>query len=174
VSIDIGKSPLLNFVGHEIIQNDNLSVEEQTNQWAKYIRNHSTVVDTYTCDKCHTVMKNVSRVETLKMLREIIVCALDCFSVNGKQTQWYPLELKFLSTNGRYLRYKLVAQIEHSGSYSPVNHTSSGHYWARCLRISPGQQKPEWKCLNDSSVSAASYQLLSSTHMIAYVLVSND
>lgn len=143
----------------------------------KFIKYHVSKVDKYVCDnkKCGKVMRDFNRLEQLTMLREVII-----FSFNTGMKRWYPGKMSIISAGMKMLRYILVAQIEHSGSYNKITHQSSGHYWAKVFR------NGEWYQTNDSQVTKVEQSGLidcgghkypapsSSVHMIAYHLVSED
>jgi ubiquitin C-terminal hydrolase len=120
-----------------------------------YIRYHPSEHDEYTCE-CGFKMKKFLRVEKLKMLREIVVIIFNKFQ--AKDNRWFPTELEFNSTNGKKLKYKLVAQIEHGGTMH------GGHYKSKGVR-------GDKVCgFNDSSVYADALGPTPSTYMIAYHL----
>lgn len=74
-----------------------------------------------------------------------------------KKNQYFPLELKFKKPGeDAYLHYKLVGQIEQSGS------TTGGHYWARCLR------NDGVYLINDSSVQKSKFEHTSQTIFVIY------
>lgn len=92
----------------------------------------------YKCENCGVInqvqngiiQKNIIQIYQLVRLSEIIVILFKKY--NRKKKIFFSNFLDFKSITGN-LKYKLVAQIEHSGNMF------GGHYTARCLR-----QKP-WK-----------------------------
>ncbi len=74
-----------------------------------------------------------------------------------KKNQYFPFELKFKKPNeDAYLHYRLVGQIEQSGS------TTGGHYWARCLR------NDGVYLINDSSVQKSKFEHTPNTCFVIY------
>lgn len=155
-SIISDKSPLIN-----IYDNPMLDSQEA---FERYILFHQSEVDELTCEKCGEKSFKVRRSEKLKMLREIIVISFP----KGSRQRYYPFELNFLSKDDKVLNYRLVAQIEHSGSYNPRTHQSGGHYFARVLR------KNGWIGANDSSIFPTKPTPHCGVHMVFYHLVSHQ
>jgi ubiquitin C-terminal hydrolase len=113
-------------------------------------------LEDYTCDKCNTRLKNVHRVYTLKMLPEIVVII---FNKYGRKINcYYPSSLSFpaKNMNKKTIDYKLVAQIDHSGSMS------GGHYVAK------GVRGKEVFLFNDSSVSQSELGPTNGAFMVFY------
>lgn len=74
-----------------------------------------------------------------------------------KKNEYFPFELKFKKPNeDSYLHYKLVGQIEQSGS------TTGGHYWARCLR------NDGVYLINDSNVQKSKFEHTPNTCFVMY------
>ena len=63
------------------------------------------------------------------------------------------------SRTGGALKYRLVAQIEHSGGLE------GGHYWARCLR---GGGALQAFMLNDTGISPARFGPSAETYIVVY------
>lgn len=157
-SISSETSPLINIYG-----NIRFNTYDEFRNFIKY---HATEVDEYKCEACGFTMKKVYRLEQLRMLREIILITFKTQYLfrDSSSIRWYPSEISFLSKDCTMLRYKLCAQIEHSGSYNHMSHTSSGHYWANVLRGG------KWYSANDMSINSGEGKPSKTTHIIAYHL----
>ena len=150
---DVLRAPRDNSVQIEMFTNTPLKTE---GAFQDYIRVHPSVVDSYKCEKCGTVSKNVMRVEKLKMLREVIVLVFNKYY--DKSLIWFPEILSFRATSGKDLKYKIVAQIEHAGS------RFGGHYYANVLRGDVHRA-------NDTSIAKMSgFQPTAETYMVFYHL----
>jgi ubiquitin C-terminal hydrolase len=123
----------------------------------KWIHIHASPVDDYKCELCNVRSPNVPRVETVRVLREVIVIVLDKFY--DKANLFFPDTLKFPSS-GSTLTYKLRGVVAHSGS------RSGGHYWAHVVR------GDNVYCCNDGSVSSGSLAPTAETFLIGYALVA--
>ena len=100
------------------------------------------IPDDYRCEKCN-VQNNIKNKQlfvrqyyTLARISSVIVLSFHynhhaMRSGYAKRTSWFPQKLEFVDKNGRDLVYKVVSQIEHSGSLR------GGHYTANCLRPLP-------------------------------------
>jgi ubiquitin C-terminal hydrolase len=111
------------------------TTQEEFQIWMRY---HTSTIDVYKCEKCKASSKNVERVEVLKRLGEVMIISLNKYMT--KSNTYFPQNMAFPSS-GNILHYKLIAKVEHSGSYY------GGHYWSNCTR----QNKVY--SLNDSSIS---------------------
>jgi ubiquitin C-terminal hydrolase len=128
-----------------------------------FIRVHPSEIDSFRCDRCGNTMastaaRKVYRLETLKMLREIIVVVFDEFKY--KTVRWFPPTLRFKCVQGGHLDYKLVGKVVHVGSQH------GGHYWAHSLRA-------EWYKLNDMSVSLGNGTPELGTFMVVYHMTAS-
>jgi ubiquitin C-terminal hydrolase len=94
----------------------------------------------------------------LTMLPEIICCIFNIYYTKSKHE--FPLQLEFPSNNTT-LKYRVVGQIEHSGSLH------GGHYWSRALR------KKDIFLFNDMSYNTSKFEPNDSTYMVFYHLVKN-
>jgi len=100
--------------------------------------------------------------ETLAIIPEVLGIQINhnwnkTIGKNIKKNQYFPMELKFKKKGeDAYLHYKLVGQIEQSGS------TTGGHYWARCLR------NGEVYIINDTSVRKSRFECTPETCFIIY------
>lgn len=135
-------------------------------KFEKYIKGHLSPFEGYKCDDCKQVVKTKVRYERLRMLRECIFITFE----KSKRNKYYPEYLDFLSVDDKMLRYRVVAQIEHSGSYDYTAgaHKSSGHYYARA------QRRGTWKTYNDQSVSSGSYNPNPNVHIVVYHLYDHS
>lgn len=125
-----------------------------------YLRFHPSEHDIYKCDQCGHVMRHFSRLERLKMLREIVVITFNKYY--RKEYIWFPQTLCFMGKDGQPLRYRLVGQIEHGGTMH------GGHYTANALR------DDKFYRFNDSSVSSGASNPTPNTYMIVYHMISEE
>jgi ubiquitin C-terminal hydrolase len=134
-------------------------------EFAKALRRHIVKVEDYTCEKCKT-KTTAYRVHSLTMVPEILFCAFnlyDGYGRGGHRSRYFPERLDFPAVEDEtLLEFRLVGQIEHSGS------TSGGHYWAHALRS--GEQV---FTLNDTGVSRANFGPRANTYIIAYHYAGN-
>lgn len=101
------------------------------------IRQNTTLLQDYRCDKCHQI-NTTTRYTELRGVRDIFIVSFHTKTMI-KFYQWFPLTLDFPAANGGVLHYKLMAVIEHSG----------GHYWSHVVRRNGADLK--WYIANDSS-----------------------
>jgi hypothetical protein len=114
---------------------DNMVTKEDIE---KYISGNAQIPRDYKCDQCgsantynkenKTVTPNVIQIYNLTRLSEIIILMFKKFT--NKKERYFPPTLEFTSKTGP-LHYKVVAQLEHSGSMT------GGHYVCKCLRNKP-------------------------------------
>jgi len=126
-----------------------------------YILAHPSSTDSYICDKCRVKSQNLTRVEKLRMLSEVLIVVFNKYQM--KESRWYPQELTFTASNAAPdLKYKLVAKVEHGGN------NQGGHYWTCALR------NDKWYRMDDSSVIEGKEHCDVSTHtfMVVYHMVS--
>jgi ubiquitin C-terminal hydrolase len=119
---------------------------------------HLSTTDDFFCYICNKKTET-KRVYSLTKVPEIIFCLHNLYVEYGGQrkSRYFPDQFKIDSINGGKLVYKLVGQIEHSGSLS------GGHYWARALR------KGEMVYMfNDLSVSSSNFISTPNTYIIVY------
>lgn len=140
---------------------DNRINLQNEDDFTKYIHAHESELDEYKCEKCNTKFKKISRIEKLRMLREGVVILFNKYY--KKINRWYPAEFKLPKGNNLYLRYELVATVEHSGGLG------GGHYWARCRR------NGKWYNFNDTSVREIPCVVPTpNTYMVFYHLVDDN
>jgi ubiquitin C-terminal hydrolase len=123
-----------------------------------YIQRHNEPHTEYMCEKCGQ-KGDTYRIELLKQLRECIVIMYNKFLQKSLAT--YP-ETLFMPTfpRGTFLRYELVAQIEHIGGMN------GGHYYAIVRR-----ENGNWYNVNDSSVYLGRPTPSTNTFMLFYNIV---
>jgi len=115
---------------------------------------HKTLLSDYKCEKCNKI--GAVKTARLTMLSEIIICLFNVYY--SKITHRFPDFLEFPGMD-EPLKYKIVGQIEHSGSLN------GGHYWARALRDSGIY------LFNDNSYSSSKIEPTSNTYIIVYHLI---
>lgn len=116
---------------------DNLNTKEQIEN---YIKRNIQIPEDYKCENCGAVNttdpktgeveENIIQIYSLARLSEIIVLLFKKYK--KKRTIYFPPILEFKAMTGN-LKYRIVSQVEHSGSMS------GGHYIAKCLRLKPVQ-----------------------------------
>ena len=126
-------------------------------EFSDAIRTQISETNDFTCSKCRK-KTNALRTYNLTMIPEIIVCSFNIYARNGvaRTPRYFPLTLEFPATAGGTMLYKLVGQIEHSGSLA------GGHYWARGLR------KNGVFRLNDTSAAPSTFEPTRGTYIVAY------
>lgn len=113
------------------------------------------------CSNCN-IKSNKIKSSNLVMIPEIlfIVCKKYKYDTHGGHkldiSTDFPEDLYFPGKDNEKLIYKIVAQIQHSGSLN------SGHYWAICKR------KPNWYCINDSNISKSEFKSDIHTYILLY------
>lgn len=97
-----------------------------------------TEIDVYRCDHCGHAGKALSD-HRLRMLPEVV--PVEFFLYRRGAPLDFPLAFSVPAKDGGVLRYRLCAQVEHSGGYA------GGHYWALA------QRRDGVYNLNDSGVT---------------------
>lgn len=115
--------------------------------------NNKKILEDYKCDKCGNI--GALRTDKLTMLSEIIVCLFNVY--HNKSVNKFPDTLEFPGTE-TCLRYKVIGQIEHSGSLH------GGHYWSRALR------DDGIYLFNDNSYIKSIIEPTMNTYMVVYHL----
>lgn len=110
-------------------------------------------LDEYICEKCKS--KQTIRKYKLTMAPEILFCSFNIYYTRNDHT--FPEFLEFPGKNNIQLRYKLIGQIEHSGSLQ------GGHYWSRAIR-----KNNEIYLFNDSSYQSSFFTPTKDTYIIVY------
>jgi ubiquitin C-terminal hydrolase len=149
-------------------------------EFSSAIRTHSSITEDYYCEKCtcdcggayieyrngksHTrkceqcgelqQKSTAVRVYKLTLIPEIIFCMFNAYG--AKISRYFPEEFEIPSVKGGSMIYKLVGQVEHSGSLG------GGHYWARCLR------QGGVFALNDTGISPSKFENTPYTYIVAY------
>lgn len=121
-----------------------------------FLIGNPTKVEDYKCPKCASTESKL-QVRKLTMGPEILVILFKKY--DGKILISAPNELNFPTPQGA-LKYKLIAQSEHSGSQN------GGHYWARALRTHENEVKAF--LLNDTSVNPSKLVATNETYMLFY------
>lgn len=157
------------------------SPPKTSEEFSKAIRFHSSITEDYTCEKCpcwncggkvvekrggpaiwqcescEAVQKKCTaiRLYKLSLIPEIVFCMFNAYK--NKVERYFPEEFRISSTDGGYMVYKLVGQIEHAGGLS------GGHYWARGLRSGGNVFM-----LNDTGVTQSEFKNTANTYIVAY------
>lgn len=122
---------------------------------AQYLRCNFSMPEDYKCDKCHTTNTTLRR-NTLRRISTIVVLTLKKY--HRKKIIDFPMS--FTINGGRtILKYKIVAQIEHSGGMG------GGHYYARCLR-----EDGIYVCNDSSVMKIDKFEPTPNTYMVFYHL----
>lgn len=125
--------------------------------FARALSRHVSEVDDYRCERCGSSGRAL-RVYSLTMVPEILYCVFNLYDGYGsRRVRWFPDRFDLPGRGpGELLRYRLVSQVEHSGSLS------GGHYWARCLR------RGGVHTLNDMGVAPSVFAPSALTYMVVY------
>jgi len=124
--------------------------------FSNLIKNHISQLEGYICPSCKA--DSVCRIYSLKRIPEIVFCSFNIYYQNGRKIRYFPPYLEFETNNddNKYF-FKLIGQIEHSGSLN------GGHYWAKGLR--QGERVYD---LNDMGFALSTFQSTPHTYMIIY------
>jgi len=128
--------------------------------FSNLIKHHISNVEGFFCDVCNKDDK-VYRIYNLKRIPEIVFCSFNIYYQQTRQARYFPPYLEYDTINKQKMNFKLIGQIEHSGSLS------GGHYWAKALRKNGDVFE-----LNDMSISKSEFQSSPRTYMIIYHLNS--
>jgi len=111
------------------------------------------------CPACADSPGPAVRLYTLAMVPEILFCMFNLYDEYGgaHHARFFPARFGIPALDGGELEFRLVAQVEHSGSLS------GGHYWARALRA--GDQVYQ---LNDTGVMPAKFAPTANTYISVY------
>jgi ubiquitin C-terminal hydrolase len=136
-----------------------IDMQKHTNtpaDFSKLIKQHISSVEGYKCPTCSG--ESICRIYNLKRIPEIVFCSFNIYYQENRKIRYFPpyLEFKTNSEGDKYI-FKLISQIEHSGSLH------GGHYWAKCLRN--GDKVYE---LNDMGISPSMFQSTPYTYMVIY------
>jgi ubiquitin C-terminal hydrolase len=139
----------------ELFDNYNPKNEDD---FTKYLLNHTSTIDSYTCDICKQTFKNITKYTSIVMLHEIIVVIFNKYN-NTRNVKWFPQHMQFTQNDDSQLHYNIVASIEHFGTLN------SGHYVANAKR------NDKYYRFNDASVSLIDkIEPTPNTYMIMYAL----
>lgn len=124
--------------------------------FSNLIKNHISQLEGYNCPSCNS--DSVCRIYSLKRIPEIVFCSFNIYYQNGRKIRYFPPYLEFETNNNdeKYF-FKLIGQIEHSGSLN------GGHYWAKGLR--EGERVYD---LNDMGFGLSTFQSTPHTYMVIY------
>jgi ubiquitin C-terminal hydrolase len=120
------------------------------------ILKYKDLLNDYKCEECKKT-GNAEREYRLTMTSEILTF---CFNIyHDKKTHKFPEYLTFPG-KGTNLTYKLIGQIEHSGSLN------GGHYWSRVLR------KDGVYICNDNNFNKSNFTPTNTTYLIMYHIIN--
>ena len=132
-------------------------------QFAEQLRNSSQAISDYACPVCKVPTSAVRQYQ-LAMVPEILFCMFNQYT--GHTRHNFPLALSLPAKAGGAFDFRLVAQVEHSGT------RHSGHYWARVLRsagVGASDPSRETVCrISDSSVGRATFEPSAETYIAIY------
>jgi ubiquitin C-terminal hydrolase len=136
-------------------------------EFCKWIEFHGTPIEYFICEKCKKKTEQAVRVQKLCLLREVVVIFYKSKWLRNQQNAWFPQYLQFSGRDGQPFNYKLAAQIEHSGHYNRITHTSSGHYYCHALR-------DRYYTFNDCSVRQADPLPTAQSTVLFYHMLPRD
>ena len=150
---------------HQVVGDEGVFIEFSRDEIKQYggdiqamvIRQTPEIDDAYRCKSCNMTGEK-RKVTRLTMAPEVLIVLLKKY--NGKWTVDAPETMEIPRGNGEYLKYRLVALNEHSGT------ANGGHYWANAVR-SGGRV---WN-LNDTGVSAGTLKSGTTTYMLWYHVI---
>lgn len=139
----------------------------QADEFIPKIHMNQEFLDGYICDNCKIKSDCENRIiktTILDVVPEIFVCLFDIYEQSHRFIRQMPEYFEFQTPSNETLKYRRVAQVEHSGS------RSGGHYWAICLRKKNNGN--DSFTLNDSNTSpCAGLNLTKNTYLIFYQLL---
>ena len=121
------------------------------------VQSHDSETADFGCE-CGAAASRATRTYRLTMASEILVFAFNMYTLPRGAPLPFPERFE-LPGDGEPLRYRLVGQVEHSGSLH------GGHYWARGLR------REGVAMLNDYSVMPSAFAPTPFTYLLAYHMV---
>ncbi len=113
------------------------------------------------CSNCG-IKSNKIKSSNLVMIPEILFILIKSYKFENNRAEKidivanFPEELYFPGKNGENLTYKIVSQIQHSGSLN------SGHYWTLC------RKKDGKYCINDANISQSELKCDKNTYILVY------
>ena len=132
-------------------------------QFAEQLRNSSQAISDYACPVCKAPTSAVRQYQ-LAMVPEILFCMFNQYMEHTRH--YFPLALSLPAKAGGAFDFRLVAQVEHSGT------RHAGHYWARALRRidAPAPDlSHETVCrISDSSVGRAAFEPTTETYIAVF------
>jgi ubiquitin C-terminal hydrolase len=127
--------------------------------FAAQLRHHVSVLEDYRCSECTRAGRPSSkkyRVYQLLLVPPVLPIVFHSRYLGGAPPVDVPQTFAFCGKNGQAHSYRLVAQIEHSGSLS------SGHYWAIVQR-QEGVVRAD-----DMSATAGAFGATGATYTLIY------
>jgi len=137
---------------------DGIAPPRTPQDFARALSRQVSEVEDYRCESCQRSGRAL-RVYALTMVPEILCCVFNLYDGYGgaHRPRWFPERFALPGrAGGELLQYRLVSQLEHSGTLS------GGHYWARCLR------RGGVYTLNDMSVVPSAFAPSAQTYMVIY------
>lgn len=126
----------------------------------EHLKQYTSGVGDYRCAECKTV-GSCFRFHQLCHAPSVIVIMFNKF-YNKKNIRFTPV-IQFPGINNDIIKYSLIAKIEHSGGMR------GGHYWANCLRSSPGDKnKLDVFTLNDTTISPGTMSPTPNSYVLFY------
>lgn len=117
------------------------------------LRGHDSETTDFKCE-CGAAAGAATRTYRLTMASEILIVAFNMYTSHGAGAREFPERFELPP-----LAYRLVGQVEHSGSLH------GGHYWARGLR------RGGVAMLNDFSATPSAFAPTPYTYLLAYHMV---
>jgi len=143
----------------------------QEDEFIPKIHMDQIFLEEYICDNCKVESSHENRIiktTILDVVPEIFVCLFDIYEYYAHSQRFVrqmPEYFEFQTPTNEILRYRRVAQVEHSGS------RAGGHYWAICLRKKNENDESPF-LLNDSNASPhANLNLTRDTYLAFYQLL---
>ena len=130
--------------------------DDLSKQFSDKILCNISKLEDYKCEKCNQVGISTRKYQ-LTLIPDIIYCMFNIY--NKKKIHYFPQTFKLPAINNDFHNYKVIAQIEHSGSLS------GGHYWMRGLR----KNKQVYN-INDNTTSPSTLEPTANTYIVVYHL----
>jgi len=147
----------INYVQAAITIGDSSIEQNSPQMFSRLIKQHISPLEGFTCPNCQQ-SDRIFRIYNLRRIPEIVFCSFNIYYQQNRKIRYFPPYLEFDSANKEKMNFKLIGQIEHSGSLS------GGHYWAKGLRRDGVYN------LNDMNISLSEFQSTPYTYMIIYHL----
>ena len=127
-------------------------------KFAEQLRNNSQVISDYACPVCKVPTSAVRQYQ-LAMVPEILFCMFNQYMSHTRHH--FPLALSLPAKAGGAFDFRLVSQVEHSGT------RHAGHYWARVLRRDDTGSETVCR-ISDSSVGRANFEPTAETYIAVF------